>query len=871
MKTRYCIFCTLGLLLWCGRGLAADVNPDLSPEDVLKAKGLTRVGVLYLVERETTLPASLRAVRAAQRQLDDHASKRTALEKDLDANNERITDWNQQLVRTNERLAKTNTKETAKYNAIAAQIDLLRANLLEALRFGDQRSKDLLKLGDSPEDYVGRLTDLSEMMEAVAKQYASLATDDEVKSALTRLNVKASPKVRLGPSASFTEALPWVRRQRDKINSSVIKFKVEGGVPTVNVMLNGSLMQPMTFDSGAASVVLSWDVAQQLKLTAAPGDPIVNLHTADGKITEARVMVLKSVQLGPFKVENVTCDVFPKSMHGSNLLGGTFLKNFVVRMDLGAHEIRLSQMSGKSGGAELTTLQSPTTAPAAEKEIYVPATRTEKMPVPTGIRLSKGQTFIINANGIDRWSKGTGTHKGKQTDYRGYTDQKGWLALSWKIGGTTGIVQSGAMVTAPEAGELLLFCADDKPAKNEGEIRATISLKSIGLPSTRESPEAILTRQLNDFNEWSINQGKWQMANGRLRGEGETRIDFNPVLPADCVLRCRVNVVGGMRPRMYFGGTGLMFGNERYTKHFFPEGVKVTDGKDFPYENGEEHAIAFKFSGAGFEVEMDGKHAFTGTRTVASSIHLFLRGGDDWSRGTTEFWDFKIEPAPLQLANGEPGSTPPAIKTAPPDESNVRPSHSNIFTDPDSASSKTKAPTTAPAKEFALAHRKVMFSNASDAREGGEILRQLDLKYPDVLKEVQQVEMVGYHEGVEFKRRSGGPKAVGGSYSKTAAVGRNGDLLFWGIYEKWEPGKYLFVYRLQSLSEAEGTNVCFLDLCSNGNTIATHKPEAGEFKPGQWSVMPVLYEVHEAEKLEYRLWPYKQEIALDRVYVFRMK
>ena len=126
-------------------------------------------------------------------------------------------------------------------------------------------------------------------------------------------------------------------------------------------------------------------------------------------------------------------------------------------------------------------------------------------------------------------------------------------------------------------------------------------------------------------------------------------------------------------------------------------------------------------------------------------------------------------------------------------------------------------------------------------------------------------------EGVEFKRRSGEPKAVSGSYSKMAAVGRNGDLMFWGIYEIWEPGKYLFVYRLQSLSEAEGTNVCFLDLCSNGNTIAAHKPEATEFKSGQWSVMPVLYEVHETEKLEYRLWPYRQEIALDRVYVFRMK
>jgi clan AA aspartic protease (TIGR02281 family) len=889
MKMTYRFFAALSLLLWCSRLLAAESTAETTPEELLKSKGLSRVGVVYLVELESKLPDYLRTVRAAQRRLENHAARRTAIERDIETADAGIADWNQQVIYTDDKLSRTNKDDTVKYNTLVGQRNALRARVTEAERFKESRTKELTKLGDSPDDYVALLIDLAEQMETASARYAELAADSDVKAAIAKLNVKGSPKVRLGPSSQFAEELPLVRKRRDKIKSSVITFRMEGGVPTVNVTLNGSLTQPMTFDSGAAEVVLTWDVAQRLKLSPARGEPVIRLRVADGTIREAKVMVIKTVQLGPFKVENVECAVFPQSMKGgSNLLGGTFLKNFVVRMDLGAREIRLSQMSGKPTGPEVATVgantagasSKPSSAPA-DREISVSATHGERIPVPTGVSLTKGQSITINVNGGDRWSKGDGPHKGHLTDYRGYADSPGSLAMKWKIGASTGNVQSGAVIVAPEAGQLLLFCADDKPAGNSGAIRAVVSIKFKPVEHPNQSADDVLTRKLNDLDEWTIKAGTWRMSDGRLRGEGDTRIDFNSPLPADCTLRCRINVVSGMRPRIYFDGTNLMYGNEGYTKHFFPELAEVTEGKAFPYENNEEHAIVFKFSGANFAIEMDGKPAFVGTRKVADSIHLYLRGGDDWSRGTTEFWDFKLEPAPVLKATTKPSesTTQPMIVIVPageiPNAATTKPSGKipgNLFNESDTEEPKPKASAaTMPAKETAAQGRTIKFTNSSDAMEGMAILTRVAATYPEVLKSVTEAELVRYHNGTDFKRGGGEPRMLDDSYSAMPAAGKSDQILFCCIYEKWEPGKYLFVYRIQPLSAIEGNEVYFLDVCRGGGTVAARLPAASELTAGQWAVMPVLYEPQTEETLEYRLWPKGKEIALDRFYIFKMR
>jgi aspartyl protease family protein len=190
-------------------------------------------------------------------------------------------------------------------------------------------------------------------MEAAIKQYETLAADPSVKAALLRINESALPKVKLGPSAQLTQELPAIRKERETVSSGVIKFAIDSGVPQVQVTLNGRVTQLMVVDSGASVVTLSWDVANRLDLLANPKGPTVPLKTAEGKIVQARLVMLDSVRVGSFVVKDIDAVVMPKNVPGSQLLGGSFLRNFVYRMDLGAGELHLTQLSGKSKPGEL--------------------------------------------------------------------------------------------------------------------------------------------------------------------------------------------------------------------------------------------------------------------------------------------------------------------------------------------------------------------------------------------------------------------------------------------------------------------------------------------------------------------------------------
>jgi hypothetical protein len=164
------------------------------------------------------------------------------------------------------------------------------------------------------------------------------------------------------------------------------------------------------------------------------------------------------------------------------------------------------------------------------------------------------------------------------------------------------------------------------------------------VPETVSSaPDASpITRKLNDIGGWTIKQGEWKLSNGRIRGEGDSGMAFNTLLPSDFTLSFHMNVVSGMRPRIRLNNSGIMFGNEGYSKQLYPHGGKEITGEAFPYENGQELAVAIRFSGEQFAIDINGKQAFQGKRKVSESVRLELSGGDGWSRGTTEFWDFEL-------------------------------------------------------------------------------------------------------------------------------------------------------------------------------------------------------------------------------------
>lgn len=160
------------------------------------------------------------------------------------------------------------------------------------------------------------------------------------------------------------------------------------------------------------------------------------------------------------------------------------------------------------------------------------------------------------------------------------------------------------------------------------------------------TPEMVLSRRLNDLRRWTIKSGVWKSAGGKIRGEGDSRIDFNSPLPSDLVLTFHINVLSGMRPRLYFQGTNMMYGNEGFRHTFTAFGVNVTTGGDTLYENGQNHLFRFLFKGGSYEVQIDGKLASAGTCTGREPIRLEFHSGDGFSPGAIELWDFRVERPP---------------------------------------------------------------------------------------------------------------------------------------------------------------------------------------------------------------------------------
>ena len=177
------------------------------------------------------------------------------------------------------------------------------------------------------------------------------------------------------------------------------------------------------------------------------------------------------------------------------------------------------------------------------------------------------------------------------------------------------------------------------------------------------------------------------------------------------------------------------------------------------------------------------------------------------------------------------------------------------------------------AKEPAIADKPgdSRLQNHTDAKEAGDVIVSIKRQFPEVLEDVKQIDLVRYHNASDFKRNGGKLEPVAGSYCQSAAVGGGRGILLWGIYEKWDAGKYVIVYRVQELHPIEKGDACFLDVCSKGVTFGGTKPSPDAVKPGEWTLIPVAIELGEEKELEYRLWPFDHLIALDRVYIFRLR
>ena len=343
----------VAVLLMGGRlAMSADPatpTPESPSLDVFKDKGLVVVENRLVLPVEAVLKDAVKKLRIAKAKAATEANSRKSVDAEVISDKAQIKDLNAKYAEANDMLA--TTADPAKQNQIIGACNAINAkikSLQSDLDTSIQKQKDMTV---DKEAYIELIGDVSKNIDDDDHAYDEVVKDADLSSALDTYNQTARLKLKLGPTTEYLENLKFVKKALADVQVEVVQVSTEHGVPEVEVVLNGKTKQMMTWDSGASAVVISAELANSLGMHPGPKDPLVHAKLADGHIIECHEMILKSVSVGVFTVNDVECDVMPPDIKdGSLLLGDTFQSHFLSKLDQGGGTLRLTPIDNNSVG-----------------------------------------------------------------------------------------------------------------------------------------------------------------------------------------------------------------------------------------------------------------------------------------------------------------------------------------------------------------------------------------------------------------------------------------------------------------------------------------------------------------------------------------
>jgi aspartyl protease family protein len=349
--------------------------PD-SPEDLLKARGLKRVGSTFVLASETEVQKKTGELKALSNQLAQVANNQAGVEQQgqdakamVRAMSQRRIELRQQMSEFDEYVRKFGSAPLAaieqRRQAVSEYNDLAdRINFLQNGQANDPKLQEelLAEVSKRRERYIQAVLDLRQLVDAATKSYAELAGDATVKDALDSVGRTSKVKLKLGPSAQFTSNVKLLERVERSVITDAVDLRKQGGVFWVNATFNGKVVKPMVFDTGASLTTIPAKLAAEIGLKPSDSDPIVRCETADGTVVEARRVTIPTLRVGRFVVNSVDCAVMPATKGDiPPLLGQSFHRHFTYKFTPESGHLVMSRVQGLEPGAPAST---PSTRPA---------------------------------------------------------------------------------------------------------------------------------------------------------------------------------------------------------------------------------------------------------------------------------------------------------------------------------------------------------------------------------------------------------------------------------------------------------------------------------------------------------------------------
>jgi hypothetical protein len=308
-------------------------------EDVFKSKGLIKTGFMLVLPQEQALHEAVGALRAAKGKVAAQAARIKDADAQIKAAEAALKAAEDEIRQTDRRLA-NDQNDVPTINRHNFLVDDIKEKTAKIKTLTEAKDKLMV----SRSDYITAVLDASAKADAAAHAYDGPHADKDLAAVIEKYNLTAKPKVKLGPSAYFTEDLAFVNQCKADVTSGTIPITTESGVPNVEGLINGKLDQKMIWDSGCTGITLSAKTAKALGLKPLDDDRIEEATIADGSHVKVHVKVLDSIRIGAFTVQHVLCAIPSAKAEGADLLGNEFQHLFQFKLDINSQTLQLSPL-----------------------------------------------------------------------------------------------------------------------------------------------------------------------------------------------------------------------------------------------------------------------------------------------------------------------------------------------------------------------------------------------------------------------------------------------------------------------------------------------------------------------------------------------
>ena len=165
------------------------------------------------------------------------------------------------------------------------------------------------------------------------------------------------------------------------------------------------------------------------------------------------------------------------------------------------------------------------------------------------------------------------------------------------------------------------------------------------------------------------------------------------------------------------------------------------------------------------------------------------------------------------------------------------------------------------------------FTNTAAVPEGLDVLRSVQARQPALFKNAGRIELLKSFDAAQppIQHHSGKAVATPGAFSGTALVDQDPAFMcIFGPYTPLEQGRYVITWRVKFHGPVAEKDVCFLDVAHNAITVSGRNPDGPECQPGEWVEMSVPLANPATREYEFRFWPHRHPLTLDRIYVFKL-